>query len=391
MNKLLKVSLLAIAFSFALASCGGNPQQNSSTVESSSQSARSAESAEEGYHLVRFDSDGGTEIPSQQVKHGEKIKKPADPIKAGFTFQKWMYAGEEWSFAGYVVTEDMTLKAKYSENEYWIEFVDQNQQAGFFYCSNIPNMSKRRKYGDVITLRAMPLAGYTLAGFYDDGKFLSSDLDYTFSVTKSMNISAKWKSGSTGYGIDIDELEHGRIEITKSRADAGETIAVKAIPDDGYRVRSMYRGKYVINGEMRGMYGEEVLYSEDHYISVTFENGLWGHTYLYAWNANGQSNASWPGVEYESRINFYELNKGRTGSSKFTHFILSDDEFQTNDLLISDYREYGSISLERATKSDQTTYYKATPKEKLKFFGDGGTFSFQVAQSCYVGASFAKD
>ena len=69
----------------------------------------------ERYHTVTFNSDGGTSIPSQTVKHGEKITKPEDPLKTGYIFDYWEYNQEKWSFPGYVVTEDMTLLAKYNE------------------------------------------------------------------------------------------------------------------------------------------------------------------------------------------------------------------------------------------------------------------------------------
>ena len=63
------------------------------------------------YHVVTFDTNGGSEIAPQKVKHGEKIEKPADPTRKYATFDKWTYKGEEWSFLGYTVTEDMTLLA----------------------------------------------------------------------------------------------------------------------------------------------------------------------------------------------------------------------------------------------------------------------------------------
>jgi hypothetical protein len=64
-------------------------------------------------HTVTFETSGGTVIASQEVKHGEKIKKPANPVKDGNTFLGWEYMDEAWSFAGHVVTEDMTLVAQW--------------------------------------------------------------------------------------------------------------------------------------------------------------------------------------------------------------------------------------------------------------------------------------
>ena len=64
-------------------------------------------------HTVTFETSGGTVIASQEVKHGEKVKKPADPVKDGNTFLGWTYLDEPWAFNGHVVTEDMTIVAEW--------------------------------------------------------------------------------------------------------------------------------------------------------------------------------------------------------------------------------------------------------------------------------------
>ena len=66
-------------------------------------------------HTVTFDTDGAGEIPSQTIAHGEKATKPTDPTKDGYTFLGWYFGEDVWSFIGYVVTEDMTLTAKWEE------------------------------------------------------------------------------------------------------------------------------------------------------------------------------------------------------------------------------------------------------------------------------------
>ena len=67
-------------------------------------------------HTVSFDTQGAIDdIASQSVLHGEKAVKPEDPSKDGYIFDGWYYQGEPWAFQGYVVTNDMTLTAKWSE------------------------------------------------------------------------------------------------------------------------------------------------------------------------------------------------------------------------------------------------------------------------------------
>jgi uncharacterized repeat protein (TIGR02543 family) len=64
---------------------------------------------------VTFDSNGGTSVPSQEVKRLDKVTKPEDPTKTGYTFDGWYVEDEKWVFSGYNVTEDMTLTAQWTE------------------------------------------------------------------------------------------------------------------------------------------------------------------------------------------------------------------------------------------------------------------------------------
>lgn len=64
-------------------------------------------------HTVTFETLGGTVIASQEVLHGEKVQKPANPTKDGNEFLGWTYGDEAWAFGGHVVTEDMTLTANW--------------------------------------------------------------------------------------------------------------------------------------------------------------------------------------------------------------------------------------------------------------------------------------
>ena len=65
-------------------------------------------------YTVSFDTNGGNEIIApQSVKRGEKVAKPADPTREGYTFLGWYVGDEKWSFIGYSVTESITITAKW--------------------------------------------------------------------------------------------------------------------------------------------------------------------------------------------------------------------------------------------------------------------------------------
>ena len=71
---------------------------------------------------VFFDTDGGTEIPHQSIlTTGErKVTRPADPVKAGYTFMSWYVLdnGEEkpFHFDTDTISSDTTVYAKWTEN-----------------------------------------------------------------------------------------------------------------------------------------------------------------------------------------------------------------------------------------------------------------------------------
>ncbi|MCM1306185.1 MAG: leucine-rich repeat protein [Bacteroides sp.] len=66
-------------------------------------------------YTVTFDSNGGSPVPSQTVDKFEKITRPDNPIRTGegLLFDGWYIEDEKWSFFGNIVTENITLTAKW--------------------------------------------------------------------------------------------------------------------------------------------------------------------------------------------------------------------------------------------------------------------------------------
>lgn len=68
--------------------------------------------------VVRFDSMGGSDVEEQIVRFGEKISKPADPSREGYTFDGWysdIYLKNPWDFENDTVKDNMTLYAAWQE------------------------------------------------------------------------------------------------------------------------------------------------------------------------------------------------------------------------------------------------------------------------------------
>lgn len=68
-------------------------------------------------YSVNFDSNGGSAVASQSVRYGSKASRPADPTRAGHTFQGWYTSrdgGSKYDF-GTAVTGDVTLHAHWAK------------------------------------------------------------------------------------------------------------------------------------------------------------------------------------------------------------------------------------------------------------------------------------
>lgn len=67
--------------------------------------------------LVIFNSNGGSEVPSQTVAVGGKVTEPDNPTKSTYTFGGWysdLDLNDAWTFATDTVAGDMVLYAKWS-------------------------------------------------------------------------------------------------------------------------------------------------------------------------------------------------------------------------------------------------------------------------------------
>ncbi len=87
--------------SFALLGCGGS----------------SSGGGDDSSCTVTFDSRGGTAVASAEVSSGDTVAQPVDPNFSGYTFYGWSRAADSvdlWNFQSDVVTEDMTLYAKWA-------------------------------------------------------------------------------------------------------------------------------------------------------------------------------------------------------------------------------------------------------------------------------------
>lgn len=98
MKKILLI-LYALTLVFVLAACQETPDDNIALIT----------------YEVTFDSNGGSQVATQEIIEGEFASEPSDPTREGYEFLQWEKNGEIWSFATDAVNEDLTLVASWDE------------------------------------------------------------------------------------------------------------------------------------------------------------------------------------------------------------------------------------------------------------------------------------
>ena len=75
-----------------------------------------------GSFAVTFDTDGGTPaVPAQTVVSGAKATEPTGVTKADHTLDGWYNGATKWNFGTDTVTDNVTLKAKWTEDSVVVE------------------------------------------------------------------------------------------------------------------------------------------------------------------------------------------------------------------------------------------------------------------------------
>lgn len=131
---------------------------------------------------VSFDSNGGSEVPSQEVAKDGKAGKPKDPIKNGYTFVDWADEnGDHWVFNGFTITSDITLYARWEANYYTIH-LDPNGGV-------LPYTELEVQYLGNFVLPKIQRDGYSFVGWYLDDVIIN---DGIYVYTNDITLKAKW-------------------------------------------------------------------------------------------------------------------------------------------------------------------------------------------------------
>lgn len=148
--------------------------------------------ATHGGYNVTFDTEGGSEIAAQRLKHGELAKEPEIPLKPGYTFCGWITSedeslAKEWNFATDKVENDMTLYAVWMPAEVMVKFdLDGGNLDEETY---IPD--KAVTYGEAYGELPVPeKEGFLFDGWVYSGAVIKADT--TVTMTGEHVLTARW-------------------------------------------------------------------------------------------------------------------------------------------------------------------------------------------------------
>ena len=246
-------------------------------------------------YTLTFDTNGGSTIAPITQDYGTAITAPADPTKTGYTFAGWTPA-----IPTTMPAENMTIKAKWTVNQYTLTF---DTNGG----STIAPITQ--DYGTAITAPADPTkTGYTFAGW-------TPAIPATMPA-ENLTVTAQWRyngGGSSGYsyytikataGAGGSISPSGSVSVREGR---DQTFTIT--PDKSYAVSNVK-----IDGKSIGAVK-----------SYTFENVSRTHTIeVIFMKANGNPQTGVfvdvaTGSYYEDAVD-WAVGNGITQGTDDTHF-----------------------------------------------------------------------
>jgi len=167
-------------------------------------SCRKSDDKQEGLTFtVTFNSNGGYGISQQIVKKGEKVVKPETPIRYEYGFVGWYQdkgLTTEWKFEEDLVTENITLYAKWEWHVFTITF---NSNGG---SAVLPQTAKL--YGEISKPEDPTRSGYVFVAWYlDEALKIEWNWTYGYAYGHDVTLYARWHSFDEQFkiaGLTID-------------------------------------------------------------------------------------------------------------------------------------------------------------------------------------------
>lgn len=184
---------------------------------------------------VKFVSDNEV-LETIKVKKNDRVSRPKEPTKEGYSFIDWFLDGNVYNFDSRV-TKDITLTAKWSSN---MNSEDKEMLVVSFDTGNGSFLSpiKVEKNGTIDKPSDPTKEGYNFISWQLDGK----DFDFKTKISKNITLTAKWEKKETAkpsdnnvtiYTVKFDS--NGGSNVDSQKVKASDTAKKPANPTrEGY-------------------------------------------------------------------------------------------------------------------------------------------------------------
>ena len=303
-------------------------------------------------YTVSFDTDGGSHIPMQTVKKGEKANKPSDPTKEEYSFVRWEYQNKEYDFTS-SVENDMTLKAIWEK-----EVQVQKYKITF----NVDGKTKTIEVSETSEINLEDLGfeeknGYALK-WYVDGK----EYNFTEPLTSDMSIEGKYEK-TTNYTVKFNSNGGSKVN-NQTISSGGKATEPTDVKKEGY----ILDGWYLNNKK----YDFNTVVSENITLTAKWSEDPNVKRYEVKFNSDGGSSVSSQRI-IENKTASQPKNPTKSGYA-FEGWYLGNTEYNFSSKVTS------NITL--------TAKWRELQKFTVSFDTDGG--SSVATQTVYEGSEATK-
>ena len=186
--------------------------------------------------------EGGTVEGAGSYYHGATATLTATPNEH-YSFVNWTLDGEEVTAEpsiSFTVTESADYVAHFELFSFTIELAANNELGGTVAGGGTFD------YGETVTVTATHAPGYSFVNWTEDGEEVSTEAEYSFTVTGDRALTANFNRNIYFIAIGVDPLQSGIISSTNASY-YGDTITLVATANIGYSFVNWTRNDTVVS------------------------------------------------------------------------------------------------------------------------------------------------
>ena len=224
------------------------------------------------YYQVTFESNGGSDVAALEAEADSTIAAPADPVRAGYDFVGWYRDGaltSPWNFERDLVTEDLQLFAKWTQQE------TENPDPGvetyvvwFETNGGTEVMSQGVEAGEPVMIpEETRREGFVFGGWFADEGFTTPWNFETDTIHEDTTLYAKWYKGEIppegSYQVSFNS--NGGSEVAPVVVEAGGLVPTPADPvREGYQFQGWWDHDFYVYWDFAAdtVHGDMTLYAK---------------------------------------------------------------------------------------------------------------------------------